>query len=97
MRARVVQAKTVTVGGNALATLQTNATKQDKHDAKMHDMFEQRLRELSENPNNIMTAMVCQRFEEEMLRQHEQAADGAMAAMSHTIGAPGTPPPPPPP
>lgn len=78
-------ARTITVGGNALATLQTNATKQDHHDAKMHDMFEQRLRELSENPNNIMTAMVCQRFEEEMLRQHEQAADGQMAAMSHTM------------
>ena len=31
---------TVKVGGNALATLQTNASKQDKHDAKMHDIFE---------------------------------------------------------
>ena len=78
-------ARTVKVGGNALATLQTNATKQDKHDSKMHDIFEQRLREMSENPNNIMTAMVTQRFEEEMLRQHEQATDGAMAALSNTV------------
>ena len=43
------------MGGNALAVLKTNALRQDKHDMKMNYIFEQRLRELSENPNNIMT------------------------------------------
>eukprot|EP01052_Picozoa_sp_SAG31_P009235 SAG31_NODE_481_length_15082_cov_13.818728_5_plen_107_part_00 len=81
-----LQRDTVKVGGDALASLQTNAARQDKHDAKMHDMFEQRLREMSENPNNIMTAMVCQRFEEEMLQQHQQAQDGAMSALTATVG-----------
>ena len=88
LRGAFHQRDTVKVGGDALASLQTNAARQDKHDAKMHDMFEQRLRELSENPNNIMTAMVCQRFEEEMLQQHQQAQDGAMAALTSTIGKP---------
>jgi len=72
-------------GDDTLAVRRTN-TQRAQYSDKQHAIFEQRLRELAENPNNIMQSMVVQKFEEEMIRQHTTAEDGAANSMEATLG-----------